>query len=406
MFEFVGIVLNYAGTTGFDEAAFDAAFTEQFEPRVTDREYARYLLCLKNTTIEPDVKVDLNTAIQGEPDYLGPYGVDSLRIRSLDELEESGIATYESPNTDVFEPIESLDTSRPNAAVEIVLRRRRPYAEITREFDNNHVTPWDNLEFNASPIDVRSWQQLLAVVRYIATGVRRCLRLLYPEGTVGFETGYHVVPGWETYRGFSTPVTFSIDFDCPRSTVGTHLTADRGAAIAQFWQKYKDQLTPQDDKFQNPLTRFERMFSRDTLEDQVVDCAVGYETTLLKGGSPGGNKYRLGVRAAVLLGEQNSQGWTPDRIGQFFRTVYEYRNVVVHEDKPLPDEPSEGERITVGDDELLASTFLVYARELYADVIRTYLEIVATHDESIDGVNKRIDNAVLCSGDELRETLF
>lgn len=148
------------------------------------------------------------------------------------------------------------------------------------------------------------------------------------------------------------------------------------------------------------------MFSRDTLEDQVVDCAVGCETTLLKGGSPGGNRYRLGVRAAVLLGDRNAPNWSPEQVGEFFRAVYDARNTVVHEDNSLPDEPTDPDRITVADDDFLATTFLVRARELYADVIHEYLELAATRGESIDDINELIDDTVLSAGGDLNDHLF
>jgi hypothetical protein len=148
------------------------------------------------------------------------------------------------------------------------------------------------------------------------------------------------------------------------------------------------------------------MFSRESLEDQLVDCVVGCETTVLKGGSPGGNKYRLGVRTAVLLGEQNARNWSSERIGEFFRTLYDYRNDVVHEDTTLPDEPSDGEWITVEDEEFLASTFLIRARELYADLILEYLDLVASQDVSIQNVNEQIDGRTLEYGTEIREQLF
>jgi len=147
------------------------------------------------------------------------------------------------------------------------------------------------------------------------------------------------------------------------------------------------------------------MFSRESLEDQLVDCVVGCETTVLKGGSPGGNRYRLGVRTAVLLGNHNSLDWSPERIAEFFKTLYEQRNGVVHEDKPLPDSPSGG-RIVIGDSEFLASIFLTYARELYADIIREYLDLVEMQDESIQDINERIDATVLRHGTEIREQLF
>ena len=405
LFEFVGVVLNYVGQFQFDEDAFAAAFEEQFEPRFTDREYARFLLCLKNTSIEPDISIDLDTNIQGSPDYLGPFAVDTLRIRSLDELEETGITTHEAPGTGVLEPIETLDAGRPNAALEIVLRRRRPFREIAREIDDNEIRSWRNLDFDVTPTDVYPWQQLTDVVKYLATSVRRCLRLLCPQGTIGFEKGYHVVPGRETYRGIGTPVTFELEFECPSATTSTHIAEDRALEIHQFWSTHRDRIATDHDKFQNPLARFERMFSRESLEDQLVDCVVGCETTVLKGGSPGGNRYRLGVRTAVLLGNHNSLDWSPERIAEFFKTLYEQRNGVVHEDKPLPDSPSGG-RIVIGDSEFLASIFLTYARELYADIIREYLDLVEMQDESIQDINERIDATVLRHGTEIREQLF
>jgi hypothetical protein len=178
------------------------------------------------------------------------------------------------------------------------------------------------------------------VIEYLAASVRRSLRLLCPLGTVGYEKGYNVVPGWETYRGIAAPVTFELEFECPSSTTGTHIAEDRALEIPRLWRDHRRRIAPGHDKFQNPLARFERMFSRESLEDQLVDCVVGCETTVLKGGSPGGNRYRLGVRTAVLLGEQNARDWSSERIGEFFRTLYDYRNEVVREDKTLPDEPN------------------------------------------------------------------
>lgn len=406
LFAFVGVVLNYTGGMQFDEEAFDAAFEEQFEPRFTDREYSRFLLCLRNTIIEPDLTIDLETGIQGNPDYLGPYRVETLRIRSLDELEETGIATHEAPTVGVLEPIESLNAERPNAAVEIVLHRRRPYREIAREIDGTNITLWERPDFDVTPVDVYPWQQLTQVIEYIAISVRRCLRLLCPRGTVGYENGFHVVPGWETYRGIATPVTFGLEFDCPSTNTGTHITEDRAVEIPRFWSTHRSRLTPDHAKFQNPLSRFERMFSRESLEDQLVDCVVGCETTVLKGGSTGGNRYRLGVRTAVLLGDRNARDWSPERIGEFFRTLYEYRNKVVHDDESLPNEPSADHLISVEDKEFLASTFLIYARELYADIIREYLDLVVTQDKSIQEINKRVDASALRYGAEIREKLF
>lgn len=406
LFEFVGVVLNYAGKFHFDEDAFAAAFEEQFEPRFTDREYSRFLLVLKNTSIEPDIAIDLETDIQGSPDYLGPYGVDTLRIRSLDRLEEAGIATQEAPGTSVLEPVETLDAGRPNAALEIVLRRRRPYRDIALEIDDTEISPWEYPDFDVTPVDVYPWQQLTDVIVYLGTSVRRCLRLLCPLGTVGFEKGYHVVPGWEKYRGISTPVTFELEFECPSSNTGTHIAEERALEIPRLWSAHRCRIVPDHPKFQNPLARFERMFSRESLEDQLVDCVVGCETTVLKGGSPGGNRYRLGVRSAILLGEQNAQDWSSERVGEFFRTLYEYRNKVVHDDTTLPDQPGGDDLISVGDKKFLASTFLIRARELYAGLIREYLDLVVSQGESIQDINKLVDSGALKHGAGIRDELF
>ncbi|WP_459877280.1 hypothetical protein [Halorubrum gandharaense] len=389
LFEFVGVVLNYAGEFQYDEDAFAAAFKEQFDPRFTDREYSRFLLVLKNTSIEPDITINLETEIQGSPDYLGPYAVDTLRIRPLDRLEEAGIATYEASGTSVLEPVETLGACGPNAALEIVLRRRRPYRDIAREIDDTEITPWERPEFDVTPVDVYPWQQLTDVIEYLAGSVRRCLRLLYPMGTVGYEKGYNVVPGWKTYRGITAPVTFELKFECPSSTTGTHIAEDRALEIPRLWRDHRRRIAPDHDKFQNPLSRFERMFSRESLEDQLVDCVVGCETTVLKGGSPGGNKYRLGVRTAVLLGEQNARNWSSERIGEFFRTLYDYRNKVVHKDTTLPDEPTGRNLISVDDEVFVASTFLIHARELYADLILDYLDLVASQGASIPDINEQ-----------------
>lgn len=406
LFEFTGIVLDYVGSVSFDERDFEVAFDEQFEPRFTDRAKSRFLLSLKNTSIDPNTTVDLKTEFQGSPDYLGPYDIESLTIRSLDEQEETGIATFEAPRANVLDSVRHLDASQPNPVVEIILRRRRPYRDIAREIDDNEISPWRTFDFDITPADAYPWQQLTDVVRYIATSIRRCLRLQYPMGTVGFERCYHVMPGWEDYRGIASPVPFIIDFECPDSTTGTRITESRTSEINQLWSTYRRQFRPGDSKFDKPLSRFERMFSRESVEDQLVDCAVGCETTLLKGGSPGGNQYRLGLRVAVLLGERNSQDWSAKRVAEFFRTLYHYRSLVVHEDEPLPDKPNSKELIEVDGEEFIASTFLVLARELYADIIRSYLEISKEKNISINEVTEYIDRKIIKHALNVQDDLF
>jgi hypothetical protein len=86
--------------------------------------------------------------------------------------------------------------------------------------------------------------------------------------------------------------------------------------------------------------------------------------------------------------------------------MYEYRNKVVHDDTALPDEPSDDDWISVEDEEFLASTFLIRARELYADLILEYLDLVASQDASIQDLNEQIDDRTLEYGVEIRERLF
>lgn len=193
---------------------------------------------------------------------------------------------------------------------------------------------------------------------------------------------------------------------CPSTSTGTHIAENRALEIERLWQAQRYQLRPDDTKFNNPLSRFERMFSRETVEDQLIDCTVGCETTLLKGGTPGGNRYRLGLRAATLLGEGNSLDWSPNQVGEFFRTLYKHRNEVVHEDKRLPDEPSAEELIELDGNEVFARPFLLHARELYADVLRSYLRLNSEQDLSIKESNEHIDTMMLEQSSVVQEQLF
>jgi len=52
------------------------------------------------------------------------------------------------------------------------------------------------------------------------------------------------------------------------------------------------------------------------------------------------------------------------------------------------------------------STFLIRARELYADLILEYLDLVVSQDASIEDVNEQIDDRTLEYGTEIREQLF
>ncbi|MFC4451201.1 HEPN domain-containing protein [Halorussus aquaticus] len=406
LFEFTGTVLNYEGEMQFDEATFEAAFNEQFEPRFTDRERTQFLLCLKNTNIGSDITIDLEPDLQGDPDFLGPYTIETLRIRPLDKLEETGITTFEFPQSDILDPASQLNAGQPNPALEIVLRRQRPYRCIAEEIEGNEVTPWQSPEFDLRPADFYPWQKLTALIRYIATTVRRCVRLQCPRSTVGFEKGYAVSPGWETYRGIASRVTFEIEFECPTSTTNALIAENRELEINRIWENHRNQLRPDDTEFHKPLSRFERMFSRDTQEDQLIDCVVGCETTLLTGGSPGGNQYRLGLRAASLLGESNSKGWSATKLAEFFRTMYELRSDVVHDDKELPTSPSSEEFIEVNGEKFSAQGFLTYARQLYSEVLLAYLQLVPSKYPSATEVTKKIDRFLLEQSSMVRESLL
>ena len=65
-----------------------------------------------------------------------------------------------------------------------------------------------------------------------------------------------------------------------------------------------------------------------------------------------------------------------------------------------------GNLISVDDKEFVASTFLIHARELYADLILEYLDLVVSQDASIEDINEQIDDRTLEHGTEVREQLF
>lgn len=403
LFEFVGVVTNYAGSTRYDDVAFEAAFEEQFEPRCTDREFSRFIICLENSSIDPEVVVELSTGVNGSPPYLGPYQVTALRIRPLDELEETGIATYESPGVAVFDSVDSIDAESPNPALEIELQRVRPLREIKMELDNREMSPWINPEFLVTPSDGYPWEDILEVVRYLATGARRCLRLRDPKGRAGFAKGYYVAPGWQTFRGISTPVIFDIGFSCPSSSANTHIDGDRSEEIECIWDTHWRRIRPNNPKFEKPLARFERMFSRESYEDQLVDCVIGCENTLLKGGSPGANSYKLGIRAPAILGAQNSQAWSAEKVGKFFRKLYDLRNDVVHDDKALPKSPTSEAFIHFQGQRYLAPKFLELSRELYSDLLQEYMNQTNCQENSIEEINQYVDSKALEKGFEIHE---
>ncbi|WP_050034005.1 hypothetical protein [Halorubrum halophilum] len=72
----------------------------------------------------------------------------------------------------------------------------------------------------------------------------------------------------------------------------------------------------------------------------------------------------------------------------------------------LPNEPSSENPISVKDEEFPASTFLMCARELYADLLLEYLDLVASQNASLQDINGRIDAEVLEQGTKIHEQLF
>lgn len=279
--------------------------------------------------------------------------IDSLEISLLSDEERSAIYTYEYSETiEDTEKFDSTDPSQPSQG------------------------QW------GIKIPAQSDEDVDAIK--VADRVLTALRLFQPYYDVDTGPVYTLYDGWMAHR-FGVPmVTEYQDNFKERDFTTDKYSMVPGRAVflfRKFWNDFQAYIKLSDASFSGVLTRLNMSYQKESPEDQLVDCVIEFEESLLQGITQTESyRFRLPLRGSLLtnqfIRDREDRFW-------FFRDVYDARSMVVHENKDL-------ERFST--DYGSVDEFIQTVRAALCEVVVEYMKNL-NYGVNVDQTNQNLDSA-------------
>lgn len=249
----------------------------------------------------------------------------------------------------------------------------------------------------------------IGYIRQYKQAVGRALRLSNPKQEfVSVGPGYlsrHPLPdlqrGEKKFLGKAPPEmikrpVFNTETFGQTLSEGHHLDAEGVEEFNSVVSKHLNELNGEKESdLSDAIRRFDEMYEKLYLEDKLVDCAIGFESTLLRDiGTTSSFTFRLQLRGGQLLEDHLSM--ERDRIHDFFRSIYAIRGDVVHRDSTLSDSL---ERVRYNPETQTESHrqegygFVLESREILGELIKFYSSM--SEDYSITQINQKADKSAL-----------
>ncbi|WP_157971596.1 hypothetical protein [Halorussus litoreus] len=363
-----GAIANYQGSFSFSEEEFERVFERYENVKKWQPRTQKYICPLANFSTEQDrIDFPIEFTFVNSPHKVE---INELKITRMTPKDWAGVFTYENG--------ENL----------------RGFADAERSTVSHKL----ELEIEGGAKGVLSRQ----VIKSLCRG----LRLFKPKATS--------VYGGPTYKLESAylekrknvpditgcgpselnPETGYMTETFEFGEQGEYTIADEEVEeFKEFWNKYSDFLNGErDTKISSPLRRFDEMYSDIYPEDRLVDCAIGFEGTLLRGlGKQSSYTFRMKLRSGFLL--ENRLPLTKDEIWKFFKNFYFVRGEIVHKDKKIDDIINHGR--FKNQDGLSPREFVKRARVVYAKTLLAYMDRLDDGQPSITEINKELDNRAL-----------
>lgn len=226
--------------------------------------------------------------------------------------------------------------------------------------------------------------------RIIFEKVILALRLFKPKRKIGQQEIYREVSMWRSGRQDIKEYE-SRDFIFGTSSSSTNIETSRhleepymisrseDKKLREFWQQYRSYLPTQyivdvDSDILRPIQRFNQMYNKSKNEDAIIDCIIGFETTLIKDGG------KIPERGTVLL---DSDNYDSPYIYKFLDELWDIRNSIVHGGEEMTETEIDGEMHTP--DEIVRES-----RYLLAKSIINYLDLKEKHGKNITEINRDV----------------
>lgn len=347
------LVFNYAGSFQFEDEDFQAALTEfESEHHLKRAEFDVYVPLDGLRGLTKGIEMDSTVPRSTHED--AAVRVDKIHLGPLEPEELSGLLTYSDRSG-----------TGPGRATSLRWTHR---LRLQGRADVKGAPVWE-----------------------IAEQVLRALRL-YKEGAppIGAKYWFRHAPGWLEHRtGIMQIQGVSASSLRRAGHAGEfELTGEDVAPFRVLWTRLGPLLVgdPPDDLAVG-IRHFEQSYEKARSEDQLLDCAVALESTVLRDMPPTTESisFRLRMRGAVLLSAFEDLGREHAR--DLLKEVYKKRSKTVHSGEEL-------DSIEVGDREYAPSAFAAAARDLVRRCLLVYL-LSREEGHDVEATNRWIDEAFL-----------
>lgn len=371
--------LDYAGKFEFDEDAFDAVFEDTIPPLYNHFKDFEYVIPISGLAKSfSAVKLSPHESEFEDGSSSIAEFVSDLELGPLTESEMSGIWTVDAGlNAQSF-------TSRVHDSPSELGVRARIRGTVRVKDRSKTKTP--SIPSNAQ------WEQM--GVDLMQTEAERALKLLrlYGPERDQVKLGHIFVtrPHWITYReGIEhLSVRKSVPDPWVRSYWSYEFDDDDATTFREYWEEYGELLS--EESVSQPLRRFNQSFDKNSLEDRLIDCFLGFESSLMKG--PGHSyAFRLPGRATLLLADQVDE---PRFVYEFFSALRECRNTILHSNVQLDEitlnnihNLSENLR---DEGDILPRKFVVQAQVFLSKILLKYMDLMIEEDASIHDINTEL----------------
>lgn len=239
----------------------------------------------------------------------------------------------------------------------------------------------------------------------------RCFRLMAPEEPIVYLGPTFQAPSGPLMNSYGVtlfegihPPELKVDIVYTERTYGLQdrsrrtISKDQIRDVRNFVTRYIDLLNPEkDNEITSTLRRYDNMFKNLYVEDSIVDCAIGFEGSLLRdlGHASSSATFRLKYRGGALLQDRDVER---ERVQNFFKSLYSIRGDIVHQDRNIDQLLSNSNFKIIRDFEDntdRAVKYSKFARKMLGYTITEYLDMQLDYGLGVTQTNRFLDKKAL-----------
>lgn len=363
------------------DEAFKLAFNTEFALRYPGVGRHKIILPLLSFHGFDDCSVELNPhQTQWQREEYEIELTTPIHISSLSEGERGGLATYVDDQSLRNEPHALPGVDGPEYKIQMTFE-----VHDRAEQQSHRHQPVKNTGRIANEVGSE-------VAYEVLTG----LRLFKPsDRSVYLGPAYELVPNWHSQTIGVENIGFTYTHRQTKyrssSFYSYSLHPHEVPSFESFWEEYRSKIS-EDGVFSNAIRRFNQIYRKNTVEDQLVDIFIGIESSLLAD-TDAMYSLRLPIRTVVVL--QEASKYDSRYLYDFVRFLYQFRNNIVHNNQSaetlIQRYSDRGEiRDSAVQDDIDQYEFRNVGRYLLAKIILRYIVLHEASGKALNNFNRDI----------------